>query len=182
MPQRRGNGLEQARESRADQADEGRVSSLGENMDELDRRILQTLQEDGRTPFTEIARQVSVSETTVRARYQGLVERGIVRTVAIVDPYALGFQAPAMLMITAEPAAVDEVARAISALPEVSYLVMTLGASDLIAEVFCRDLPHLTRLITQKIYGIPGVRSAEALMIARSYKLSFRWSPEAETK
>ena len=158
------------------------MSSLGENMDELDRRILQTLQEDGRTPFTEIARQVNVSETTVRARYQGLVERGIVRTVAIVDPYALGFQAPAILAISAEPAAVDEVARAISELPEVSYLVMTLGASDLIAEVFCRDLPHLTRLITQEIYGIPGVRSTEALMIARSYKLSFRWSPEAERK
>ena len=72
----------------------------------------------------------------------------------------------------------DQVARAIAELPEVSYLVMTLGPSDLIAEVFCRDLPHLTRLITQQIYAIPGVRSAEALMIARSYKLSFRWSPD----
>ena len=156
------------------------MSGPAERLDELDRRILQALQEDGRTPFTEIARQVNVSETTVRARYQSLVEKGIVRTVAIVDPYALGFQAPAILAISAEPAAVDRVARAISDLPEVSYLVMTLGASDLIAEVFCRDLPHLTQLITREIYGIPGVRSAEALMIAQSYKLSFRWSPEAE--
>lgn len=154
------------------------MSSSGESMDELDRRILQTLQEDGRTPFTQIARQVDVSETTVRARYQSLVDKGIVRTVAIVDPYALGFQAPAIIAISVEPAAVDQVARAISELPEVSYLVMTLGASDLIVEVFCRDLPHLTHLVTQHIYGIPGVRSAEALMIARSYKLSFRWSPD----
>jgi Lrp/AsnC family transcriptional regulator for asnA, asnC and gidA len=154
------------------------VSSPAEKLDELDRRILQALQEDGRTAFTEIARQVNVSETTVRARYQALVDKGIVRTVAIVDPYALGFQAPAILAISAEPAAVDQVAREIAELPEVSYLVMTLGASDLIAEVFCRDLPHLTRLITQRIYGIPGVRSAEALMIARSHKLSYRWSPE----
>lgn len=147
-------------------------------MDELDRRILRTLQADGRTPFAEIARQVSVSETTVRARYQGLVERGIVRTVAIVDPYALGFQAPAILVLSVEPAAVDEVARTIERLPEVSYLVMTLGASDLIAEVFCRDLPHLTRLITQQVRCIPGVRSVEVSMIARSHKLSFRWAPE----
>lgn len=154
------------------------MSSPNESMDELDRRILQTLQADGRTPFAEVARQVSVSETTVRARYQGLVERGIVRTVAIVDPYALGFQAPAILVLSVEPAAVDEVARAIERLPEVSYLVMTLGASDLIAEVFCRDLPHLTRLITQQVHCIPGVRSVEVLMIARSHKLSFRWAPE----
>jgi len=115
-------------------------------MDELDKLILQTLQEDGRTPFTQIARQAGVSETTIRSRYRNLVEEGIIR-------------------------------RAIAELPEVSYLVMTLGPFDLIIEVFCRDLPHLTNLITQQIRLIPGVRSTETLMIARSYKLTYRWSP-----
>lgn len=149
-------------------------------MDELDRLILQTLQADGRTPFTQIARQASVSETTVRSRYQSLVDKGIVRTVGIVDPYTLGFQAPAILAIRVEPGATDRVARAIAGLPEVSYLVMTLGPSDLIVEVFCRNLPHLTDLITEQIRAIPGVRSTETLMIARSYKLSYRWSPTLE--
>ncbi len=149
-------------------------------MDELDRLILQTLQADGRTPFTQVAKQANVSETTVRTRYQSLVEKGIVRTVGIVDPYALGFNAPAIIAISVEPAMSDQVARAIAALPEVSYLVMTLGSFDLIVEVFCRDLPHLTQLITQQIHLIPGVRSTETLMIARSYKLSYRWSPTFE--
>jgi Lrp/AsnC family transcriptional regulator for asnA, asnC and gidA len=149
-------------------------------MDDLDRLILQTLQENGRTPFTQIARQANVSETTIRARYKGLVDRGIVRTVGIVDPHALGFQAPAILAISVEPGAVDQVAQAIAELPEVSYAVLTLGSSDLIVEVFCRNLPHLTQLLTQQIYAIPGVRSAEALMIAQSYKLSYRWSPALE--
>jgi Lrp/AsnC family transcriptional regulator, regulator for asnA, asnC and gidA len=149
-------------------------------MDELDRLILQTLQADGRTPFTQIARQANVSETTVRSRYQSLVDKGIVRTVGIVDPYTLGFQAPAILAISVEPGATDRVARAIAGLPEVSYLVMTLGPSDLIVELFCRNLPHLTDLITEQIRAIPGVRSTETLMIARSYKLSYRWSPTLE--
>lgn len=147
---------------------------------DLDRLILQTLQKDGRVPFTQIARQVGVSETTIRDRYRNLVETGIVHTVGIVDPYALGFQAPAILGITVEPSLIDDVAQAIAALPEVSYLVMTLGSSDLIVEVFCRDLPHLSQLITEQIYRIPGVRSTEALMIARSYKLTYRWSPSLE--
>ncbi len=149
-------------------------------MDELDRLILHTLQADGRTPFTQIAKQANVSETTVRIRYQSLVDRGIVRTVGIVDPYTLGFNAPAIIAVSVEPAAADQVARAIAALPEVSYLVMTLGSFDLIVEVFCRDLPHLVNLITQQIHLIPGVRSTETLMIARSYKLSYRWSPAFE--
>jgi Lrp/AsnC family transcriptional regulator for asnA, asnC and gidA len=149
-------------------------------MDELDRLILQTLQKDGRTPFTQIARRAGVSETTIRTRYQGLVEQGIVRTVGIVDPCALGFQAPAIIAISVEPGSVDQVAKSITELPEVSYSVLTLGSSDLIVEVFCRHLPHLTELITQRIQGIPGVRSTETLMIARSFKLSYRWSPVLE--
>lgn len=149
-------------------------------MDELDRFILQILQEDGRIPFTHIAKRAGVSETTIRSRYRSLVGSGVVRTVGIVDPYALGFQAPAIIGVSVEPGTIDQVAMTMTELPEVSYLVMTLGSSDLIIEVFCRDLPHLTNLITQHIHLIPGVRSTETLMIAHSYKLSYRWSPALE--
>jgi Lrp/AsnC family transcriptional regulator for asnA, asnC and gidA len=149
-------------------------------MDELDRLILQTLQEDGRTPFTQIAKQAGVSETTIRSRYRSLVDAGIVRTVGVVDPFALGFRAPAVVGVTVESDKIDQVARAIAEFPEVSYLVMTLGSFDLTVEVLCRDLSHLTDLVTQRLGTIPGVRSTETLMIARSYKLSYRWSPVME--
>ncbi|OQY23113.1 MAG: hypothetical protein B6I34_05000 [Anaerolineaceae bacterium 4572_32.1] len=146
-------------------------------MDEIDRLILQTLQEDGRTPFTEIARQASVSETTIRNRYQNLVDQGVIRNVGVVDPYALGLNAPAIVAVSVEPGVTDQVAHKIVELPEVSYVVMTLGDCDLIVEVFCRDLPHLTDLVTQQIQLIPGVRSTETLVIARTYKLSYGWTP-----
>lgn len=146
-------------------------------MDELDELILQTLQEDGRTPFTQIAKQAGVSETTIRSRYRSLEDAGIVRTVGVVDPFALGFQAPAIIGVTADADKLDRIARTIAEFPEVSYLVMTLGSSDLTIEVFCRDLRHLTDLVTQKIGRVPGVRSTETLMIARTYKLSYGWSP-----
>jgi Lrp/AsnC family transcriptional regulator for asnA, asnC and gidA len=146
-------------------------------VDELDKLILQTLQQDGRIPFTKIAKQAGVSETTIRRRYGQLVEAGIVRTVGIVDPHAIGFQAPAIIGVSVEPGMIDQVARAIAEFPEVSYLVMTLGTFDLVVEVFCRDLPHITDLLTQRIYLLPGVRSTETLTIAKSYKLTYRWSP-----
>lgn len=146
-------------------------------MDDLDRLILSALQQDGRTPFTRMAKQAGVSETTIRSRYRHLVEEGIVRTVGIVDPAALDFRAPAIITVIVEPGVIDRVARAVAEIPEVSYLVATLGSRDLIVEVLCRDLAHLTRVTTEKIQMIPGVRTAETLVIARSYKLSYRWSP-----
>jgi Lrp/AsnC family transcriptional regulator for asnA, asnC and gidA len=146
-------------------------------MDELDRLILEALQEDGRTPFTHIADLAGVSETTIRHRYRKLVKAGIVRTVGIVDPYALGFEAPAIVGVSIEPGMIDQVARELAQLPEVSYLVMTLGSFDLVIEVFCRDLSHINELLTQQIHLMSGVRSTETLMIAQSYKLSYRWAP-----
>ncbi len=157
-----------------------KASFIGGTVDELDQVILQTLQEDGRTPFTQIARRAGVSETTIRSRYGQLVEAGIVRTVGIVDPYALGFQAPAIIGVSIEPGMIDQVARALAELPEVSYLVMTLGSFDLIVEVFCRDMSHINELLTHRVRLMPGIRSTETLMIAQSYKLSYRWSPALE--
>ena len=51
-------------------------------MDTLDKLILRALQKDGRVPFTQVARQAGVSETTIRTRYRKLVKLGIVRTDA----------------------------------------------------------------------------------------------------
>jgi len=143
-------------------------------LDELDRLIIQALQEDGRTPFTEIARRAGVSQTTIRSRYQRLYDEGIIRIAGVVDPYALDFQAPAIIGVSVEPGTIEQVARKIIQFPEVSYLVVTLGSLDLIIEVFCRDLPHLSDLVTRQIHSIPGVRSTETLMITRSYKLGYR--------
>jgi Lrp/AsnC family transcriptional regulator for asnA, asnC and gidA len=149
-------------------------------MDELDRRILQLLQEDGRAPFTQIAKKVSLSETAVRFRYKNLVEQGVVRTVSIVDPYALDFQAPALINIAVEPGKIEAVARQVAELSETAYLVVTLGPYDLLAEVYCRNLKHLTELVTHRIQAIPGVRSTETSMVAQVYKLSYRWSPSQD--
>lgn len=151
-------------------------------MDEIDIQILQMLQKDGRTPFTTIAKSAGVSESTIRSRYANLVAQGVVNTVSIVDPFALNFQAPAIINITVEPGKINEVASEIKKYPEVSYLLMVLGSYDLLVEVFCKDLAHLTEFISERLQKIENVRSTETLMIAKTYKLSHLWSPDFETQ
>lgn len=146
-------------------------------MDEIDLQILRALQKDGRTPFTTIAKQTEVSESTVRARYASMVEDGIVNTVSIVDPYALGFQAPAIIAINVKSGMIEEVGNTIRQFPEVSYQVMVLGTYDLIVEVFCRDMSHLTEFISKDLQTIPGVVNTQTLMVAKMFKLSHLWSP-----
>ncbi len=147
-------------------------------MDEIDLQILQTLQKDGRTPFTEIARKTGVSESTVRTRYASMVEAGIVNTVSIVDPFALGFQAHAIIALNVQSGMTDEVGQEIKKFPEVSYQVMVLGAYDMFVEVFCRDMNHLTEFISKDLQTIPGVSGAQIFMVAKMFKKSYWWSPD----
>jgi Lrp/AsnC family transcriptional regulator for asnA, asnC and gidA len=147
-------------------------------MDKIDLVILNTLQQDGRTPFTQIAKEVGVAESTIRSRYASLVERGILRTIAVIDPFAVGYNSPAMVGISVEPGMNNAVAHALKQMPEVSNLVLTMGGYDLMVEVFCRDRVHLTEVITDLIQNIPGVQDTETLVIGKIFKLSYLWQPE----
>ncbi len=147
-------------------------------MDELDLLILSALREDGRMPFTQIAKRAGVAESTIRNRYASLVEQGIVQTISVINPFTIGYRAPALIGIDTEPGEIDTVARALERLPEVSYLVLTLGVYDLVVEVFCQDLEHLTTLIMNEIQKIEGIRKTETLVIGNIYKLSFFWTPD----
>jgi len=149
-------------------------------VDDLDRLIMQALQAEGRIPFTQVARQAGVSETTIRARYQKLVATGTIRVVSIIEPHALGYEATAVVAVSAEPGLADQIAREVDRVPEVSHLVTTLGSYDLILEVYCRDLAHLKDVVTRQIQQIPGVRATETLVIAENYKLACDWSPYYE--
>lgn len=150
-------------------------------MDDLDLLILNALQDDGRTPFTQIAKKVGVAESTIRNRYASLVERGILQTIAVIDPFAVGYNSPALIGISVEPGSINTVAQTLEKMPEVSYLVLTLGGYDLMVEVFCRNREHLTDLITNQIQSIQGVRITETLVIGKIFKLSFFWRPEIDS-
>jgi Lrp/AsnC family transcriptional regulator for asnA, asnC and gidA len=148
-------------------------------MDNLDLLILNALQEDGRTPFTQIAKKCGVAESTIRSRYASLVERGIAQTITVIDPFEVGYDAPALIGISTKPGEIDSVVQALEQqIPEISYLVLTLGRYDLMVEVFCKDRENLTDLITKKIQAIPGIRATETLVIGKIFKLSFFWQPE----
>jgi Lrp/AsnC family transcriptional regulator for asnA, asnC and gidA len=148
-------------------------------MDDLDLLILDALKEDGRTPFTQIAKKCGVSESTIRSRYASLVEHGIAQTITVVDPFEVGYDSPALIGISTEPGTTDSVVQALEQqIPEMSYLVSTLGRYDLMVELFCRDREHLTDVITKKIHAIQGIRATETLVIGNIFKLSFFWRPE----
>ena len=153
-------------------------SSGGRTSDEvsaLDKRIIEHLQQDGRRPFTQIAADLGVSEAAVRARTNRLVERGILQVVGVTDPLKLGFQQQAMIGVRCESNQLLDVADAVSAFPEVDYVVITAGPFDLLIEVVCENNEALLQFLTEKLRAVDGVRDTETFVYLRMVKQTYQW-------
>jgi len=135
-----------------------------DNLDEIDRFIIDALRQDGRTPFAQIAEQLNVSPGMIRVRYNRLIKLGLVRVVAITNPLRMGFKTMAIIGIRSDGRKLLKVARKISALEEVVYLIVVSGRFEIIAEVVCRDHEDLLRFMTEKLYAIEGVRETESFI------------------
>ena len=99
-------------------------------MDELDRKIIALLQLDGRASNAKIAREVGVSEGTVRRRLRRLVKDDMVKVVAVPNLEKLGYATTALIGISTGPGKSDTVADAIAAMEEAHYVAITTGSFD----------------------------------------------------
>lgn len=142
---------------------------------ELDKRIIEHLQEDGRRPFTQIAADLGVSEAAVRARTNRLVERGILQIVGVTDPLKLGFHQVAMIGVKCEAPRLMGVAEEIAAFEEVDYVVVTAGTYDILVEIVCEDNEALLRFLSERLRRIEGVRETETFVYLRIQKQTYHW-------
>jgi Lrp/AsnC family transcriptional regulator for asnA, asnC and gidA len=144
-------------------------------LDDLDRRLMEVLQADGRRPFTEIATAFGVPESTIRARYKAMVDRGMLKVLAVADPLKVGYPLMAMIGVRCTPAALLATAAALEALPEVSYCVIVAGAYDLLVEVVCQDNDALLTFLTERLRAIDGVLETETFVYLRILKQNYEW-------
>ena len=151
------------------------VSARSDDVSDLDKRIIEHLQTDGRRPYTQIAADLGVSEAAVRARTNRLIERGILQVVGVTDPLKLGFHQMAMIGVRCESDQLVTVADQVAAMPEVDYVVITAGTYDLLVETVCEDNEALLRFLTEKLRALDGVRETETFVYLRMVKQTYQW-------
>ena len=143
------------------------------SLDPVDRGIIEALQENGRTAFRAVASRVGVAEATVRSRYARLVDDGILQVTGVTNPLGLGFEAMAMLGIKTTGDQ-EPVADTIAGWEETSYVVVTAGRFDVLAEVVCTDRHHLLDL-TSRIRAVEGVVTTETFLYLDLAKQVYAW-------
>src|SRR6266536_3164284 len=138
------------------------------HLDEVSRRIIEQLQQDGRRSYAAIAKVVGLSEAAVRQRVQKLLDAGVMEIVAVTDPLRVGFRRQAMIGLKAEGDLL-QIADKLAAVPEVDYVVLCAGSFDLLVELVCEDDEDLFRLINDR------VRTTESFVYLRLVKQTYTW-------
>ena len=142
-------------------------------IDDLDRRIIEALQENGRESFRRIADVLGVSEATIRNRYARLCADQVLQVTGVTNPLGLGFDAMAMLGVRTSTAP-GPIADEIATWQEADYVVITAGQFDVIVELVCVDRRHLLEVIN-RVRSIEGVASTESFVYLELCKQLYNW-------
>ncbi len=137
--------------------------------DATDWKIIEILQ-DGYVPNNTIARKLSISEGTVRARLKKLKDAGIMQVKALINPEALENKQLALIaMRVSQPSQLESKAEEVSRLANVLSVSIASGRYDLIAEVLVDSNRGLVRFLTEELPTVEGVVGSESFLMLRSY-------------
>lgn len=144
-------------------------------LDDIDRAILDLLQEDARIANAEIARRVDLAPSAIFQRIRKLEEKGVIRGYhARLDPKVLGHGLMAFVMLrTGEGARGPEVRRKLAAIPEIVEVHRVVGEDCFFTKVRVADTDALGRLLDDEIQSISEVASTRTTIVVQTEKETF---------
>ncbi|MBC7081038.1 MAG: Lrp/AsnC family transcriptional regulator [Thermoplasmatales archaeon] len=127
-------------------------------LDEKDRKIIEILEENARTPYTKIAKELGLSEGAIRKRVDNLEKEGVIKKyIAVVDPKKVGYNSIALLGVDIEPTKLFEIANEIAKINEAKNVSISTGDHMIMAEIWAKDGKKLSEILT-RIGKIEGVK------------------------
>ena len=149
-----------------------------DDLDRIDRRILQQLQKDGRISNLKLAEQVALSPTAVLARVQRLVREGyILGYEARLDPRRLGagmLVFVEVLLDRTTPNVFDQFQAAVQVHPEIMECHMVAGGFDYLLKTRMADMAAYREFAGTVLWQLPGVRETRTYAVMEEVKNTTR--------
>ncbi|GCD88071.1 Lrp/AsnC family transcriptional regulator [Nocardioides sp. LS1] len=139
-----------------------------QQLDEVDRALVQLLRLDGRMPNNELASRVGIAPSTCLTRLRKLRDAGVIRGFhADVDPAALGRPIQAMIAVQVRSTArgaVDEFVEGVQRLPAVQNVYFVSGSDDFLVHVAVSDTNELRALVSEDLGSNQVLRTETKLI------------------
>ena len=144
------------------------------NLDQIDRRLLAELQDDGRMTNVELAGKVGLTAPPCLRRVRALEDAGVIKGYhAELDAAKLGYAITVFALVSLRSqaeTALREFEEAMKALPEVRECHMLNGEIDFILKIVSRDLQSFQEFLTTKLTPAPNVASVKTSLTIRTAK------------
>ncbi|MCM3656923.1 Lrp/AsnC family transcriptional regulator [Agromyces mediolanus] len=137
-----------------------------EPLDDIDRRIVAELSQDGRLSVRTLAERVHVSRTAAHNRLQALQRRGVISGFgAQIDRKAIGLEISALVVVRIGDVPWEQIVEQLATLPFVEKVQAVSGDIDIILTVSAPDHEQLSQAILRDIHDMPGVVSTRSHLI-----------------
>lgn len=152
--------------------------SYQSDLDDIDRRLLLALQQDGRLTVAELAEKVGLSASPCHRRVRILEERGVIeRYVAVVNQRSVGLPVSVFVSIKLESQREDALAKfakAIAPWPEILECYLMTGPRDYLLRVVVADLSAYETFLKTKLTRLSGISSIESSFALEQVKYTNR--------
>jgi len=136
-------------------------------MDEVDKKIVKILREDGRAGYIAIGKMIGLSEGAVRKRIKALADAGVIRKFTIKVGVAEGAEAIALL--SANPSyPTQEVSKRIQEIPNVETVYEVTGEYDIVAVISGMNVVEVNDCV-EKIRRVEGIMKTNTMIVLRSW-------------
>jgi len=143
-------------------------------LDDVDRRILEDLQTDGRMTNVELAKRIGISAPPCLRRVRALEDNNIIRGYhADVSPEAMGFSVMVFAfvgLISQAESDLQEFEALVTNWPEVRECHMLVGETDFVLKIMAEDWDHFQNFLTTHLTPAPNVSHVKTALAIRSSK------------
>jgi Lrp/AsnC family transcriptional regulator of lysine biosynthesis len=136
-------------------------------MDDVDRKILKILKEDGRAGYITIGKQIGLSEGAVRKRIKVLTDAGVIRKFTLKIGVAEGAEAIALLSVNPS-LPTQEVSKRIQGIPNVETIYEVTGEYDIVAVISGMNVVEVNECI-EKIRRVQGIMKTNTMIVLRGW-------------
>ncbi len=136
------------------------------NIDKLDLQIISEMMSNAESSYADLGKKLFVSGGTIHVRMKKLQELGIVKGTRLhVDLKMIGYDVIAFIGIFLEKSSMyDAVAKELRKMPEIVRLNYTTGGWSMFAEIICKDISSLRRVLHDELQKIKSIERTETFI------------------
>ncbi|WP_078392241.1 Lrp/AsnC family transcriptional regulator [Shouchella patagoniensis] len=146
-----------------------------EKLDELDFLILGIFQKDGKCSYSEVARNLNVSEGTVRQRTKKMRTNEVFDFMICINPEKLGLSVKAIISLNTKLGKQDQVGKWLASFNEIHEVSSFSGYHDLMIQAYFKDNEALVQFVNNDLARSDGIAAIDVSIQLMEYKNSFSY-------